>query len=228
MNPPVHSSPLPRKGAFILDRAYHIELRAFRWWLTIDRNFVFDGASIPRICWSLIGVYPTHPKVQAAALVHDALYATHYSTRAQADRVFYRLCRNDGMSRIRAGLMWTALRSFGWIAWRRSQTAIRRARRQVTVTTLPPDHQGPPDLTAAPATATDGRVDRSGCTSPTVAAVATLALLMLTGCVNLTVNLGGTVNNLSVIKSSEGDMTSGGNITDEANTNDGRLSLPMR
>ena len=229
MNPPVHSSPLPRKGAFVLDRAYHIELRAFRWWLTIDRNFVFDGASIPRLCWTLIGVYPTHPKVQAAALVHDALYGTHYSTRAQADRVFYRLCRNDGMSRIRAGIMWAALRSFGWLAWRRSPTAIRRARMQVTVTTLPPDHgeQRPPDLTATTATATAEDVDRSGITSPTVAAVAILSMV-LSGCVNLTVNLGGTVNNLSVIKSSEGDMTSGGNITDEANTNDGRLSLPMR
>lgn len=159
MNPPVHSSPLPRKGAFILDRAYHIELRAFRWWLTIDRHFVFDGASIPRFCWSLIGVYPTHPKVQAAALVHDALYGTHYSTRAQADRVFYRLCRNDGMSRIRAGIMWTALRSFGWLAWRRSPTAIQRARAQVSVSTL----------SAAPTESTREDDGRQGKTSPAVA-----------------------------------------------------------
>lgn len=143
MNPPVHSSPLPRKGAFILDRAYHIELRAYHWWLTIDRNFVLDFASVPRFCWSLIGVYPTHPQVQAAAATHDALYSTHYSTRAQADHVFYRLCRNDGMSRIRAGIMWAALRLFGWLAWRRSPMAIQRARAYVSVTTMKPKEDAP-------------------------------------------------------------------------------------
>ena len=54
------------------------------------------------------------------------------------------------------------------------------------------------------------------------------SLLCLSGCVNLTLNLGGTVNNLTVQKSSNGDMLSGGNVADETNTNRGSLEIPFK
>lgn len=52
--------------------------------------------------------------------------------------------------------------------------------------------------------------------------------LVLSGCVSVTINLGGTVNNVSVNKASGGEMFSGGTVADETNSNDGKLVLPLR
>ena len=52
--------------------------------------------------------------------------------------------------------------------------------------------------------------------------------LVLSGCVSITVNLGGTVNNVSVNKASGGEMFSGGNVADETNTNRGSLEIQFK
>lgn len=87
--------------------------------LTILMGFRFDGASIPRSCWSILGIHPMHPRVIAAALIHDALYAGELCDRATADATFRACLRLDGVSGFRAWLMYRAVRIGGWAVWRR-------------------------------------------------------------------------------------------------------------
>jgi hypothetical protein len=125
----------PRRGDYVLVEPYAAWLSKVGAQIVIAANFRTDGASIPRIVWTLLGVDRLHPSITAAAVVHDAAYASHLITRAQADRAFYILARQNGLARHRAAIMWGALRAFGWIAWRRKRGAVEKARRVVDITT---------------------------------------------------------------------------------------------
>jgi len=95
-----------------------LELTADYEWaadVRIPAGFRSDGASVPRIGWG-ITYRPNHPKVARAAWVHDWLYSTHKLDRATADAVFRDICILDG-SRVRARIMYRALRLFGRFAW---------------------------------------------------------------------------------------------------------------
>lgn len=56
-----------------------------------------------------------------------------------------------------------------------------------------------------------------------------LAVVILPGCVSapVTLNVGGTVNNITVVKTAAGDMTSGPLEADETNTNNGKLDAKV-
>ena len=110
--------------------------------VTVVLGFMFDGASIPRFIWPLIG-HPLSSTVIRAAAIHDWLYSTHRwdymgeslhellsthrrwdlgktITRAEADREFRDALKLDGTGLIRRWIMWAAVRVFGFMAWRRS------------------------------------------------------------------------------------------------------------
>ena len=57
-----------------------------------------------------------------------------------------------------------------------------------------------------------------------------LMLGLCSGCLTLsvTVNLGGTVNNISLDKSSDGDMTTGSWDAEESNTSTSDLRIPFK
>ena len=93
--------------------------------------FVFDGASMPWFCWSILRLYPTHPLVVFAAYLHDAAYRSHLISRAKADWMFYKVCRAQRLDKTRAVIMYVFLRAFGWRAYRRHRSTIARARTQV-------------------------------------------------------------------------------------------------
>jgi hypothetical protein len=82
----------------------------------IPRGYVYDGASIPRIFWFLIGS-PFEPVFAAAALVHDWFYLTHLVPRAVADECLYQLLRACGVGTVRAHIIWAAVRSCAGFAW---------------------------------------------------------------------------------------------------------------
>ena len=76
--------------------------------LTIKPGYAWDGASGPTI---------NSLNSQQASLCHDALYQllrenhlTGEGTRRKADKLFYELLRNDGMSKIRAKIWWRSVR----------------------------------------------------------------------------------------------------------------------
>ena len=103
----------------------------------IKEGFVFDGASVPRICWTLTGIRPDG-LLRAASLVHDFIYrhkgsvpeyshqygharglvpANHYWTRQEADKLFCRMMREAGVSKFKRRLAYYSVRSFGWMSW---------------------------------------------------------------------------------------------------------------
>jgi hypothetical protein len=125
----------PQRGDYALAETYAAWLPLIGAQIVISAGFRTDGASVPRIVWTLLGVDRLHPSIAAAAVVHDALYAAHYTTRAQADRIFFQLAKRNGLAAHRAAIMWAALRAFGWIAWRRKRAAVEKARRVVDITT---------------------------------------------------------------------------------------------
>ncbi len=106
--------------------------------LTIPAGFEFDGASAPRIIWTLTGIIPDG-LIRAAALVHDFIYrhggrlpagvhqvlvngewvdARGRWTRGQADKMFARLMREAGYSKTRRRAAYLGVRLFGWASWK--------------------------------------------------------------------------------------------------------------
>lgn len=97
------------------------------WFVTPGQ--VFDGASIPRIAWPLVGG-PFEGGHRDGALVHDAAYAcggrmlnpetfkVRTFTRAEADEAFLEAMEVRGVNVITRRIMHAAVRAFGWVAWR--------------------------------------------------------------------------------------------------------------
>jgi hypothetical protein len=77
----------------------------------IPAGFRFDGASIPRICWTILGLHPWHPKVRKAALFHDYLYSKGY--KVLADKGFKSLLKAAGCSKFQYFCCYWAVRLFG-------------------------------------------------------------------------------------------------------------------
>jgi len=90
----------------------------------IHRGFVWDGASIPRVFWLTIGG-PYHPKFSVAGLVHDYLYRTQPLPRKEADEIFYRLLRFNGVSYITAKRMYLGVRTGGIFPWKKHRERNR-------------------------------------------------------------------------------------------------------
>lgn len=86
--------------------------------ITVPQGFVYDGASIPRLAWSLIGLSP-FCEILGAATVHDWLYVNSgrvdegYYPKLEADRIFYDLMRQSGISLLQAKLAYWAVYVFG-------------------------------------------------------------------------------------------------------------------
>lgn len=90
----------------------------------IPAGTITDGASVPRLFWTISGLRPDG-LIRAAALIHDVLYrhrgavdAEYLSpwrrfSRAEADLVFLELMRAAGMAGWRARLAWRAVRVGG-------------------------------------------------------------------------------------------------------------------
>lgn len=78
----------------------------------IEQGFVFDGASIPRVFWSILGS-PFTPKHIRAALEHDYLIKVNANGRDR-DLHFYARLLEDSVSPWKAKLMY-----LGVVVWRK-------------------------------------------------------------------------------------------------------------
>ena len=88
--------------------------------ITVPPGFVSDGASIPSILWSVVGS-PWSGDYPEAALVHDFLYFKQAHKRAHADRVFIEAMKVLGVNWFKRRLMYSAVRSFGWLPWNKQK-----------------------------------------------------------------------------------------------------------
>lgn len=101
----------------------------------IKPGFIFDGASIPKICWTSIG-HPLEHRFIYAALLHDALYASQYLERKISDQYFYSFLREfAGVGWCTAWKMYTGVRLFGGRAWdEKTEEMINETRKLVLLT----------------------------------------------------------------------------------------------
>jgi hypothetical protein len=81
--------------------------------ITVPAGFETDGASIPRVFWSILDPFGPYFK---AAVIHDWLYSRHNRrfTRAQSDELFKEAMRNNGLDWLRRELIYSAVRLGGW------------------------------------------------------------------------------------------------------------------
>ena len=107
--------------------------------LVVPRGFRYDGASVPRALWSLIGLRPDG-LVRAAALLHDWIYRHggrlppgSYRrddgeggdwTREATDRLFARVMRESGVSKLKRRLAYLGVRVGGRRSWRKREKEL--------------------------------------------------------------------------------------------------------
>lgn len=92
----------------------------------VPAGFVTDFASIPRLAQWLVTKLGRQNK---AAVIHDWLYVAQVTNRKDADGIFLRIMREDGVSLWKRRVCYRAVRIGGWAAWNAS--ARRKARERV-------------------------------------------------------------------------------------------------
>ena len=128
-----------RRNCYVLAEDYSCPLPSLSCRLVVKKGQPTDGASIPRIFWSVIG-NPYEPDYSAAAFVHDCLYCSQLLQRRQADKVFYKILLST-TEKHKAKILYLAVRCFGWIAWQnKSAKSVEKAREKIMITTLPAAH----------------------------------------------------------------------------------------
>jgi hypothetical protein len=92
--------------------------------ITVPKGFIYDGASIPRFLWSIVGLRPDG-LIRAAALVHDWLYQNSGKiskiksfTRKESDVIFKMLMEEADISNYKCQLAYYAVRVFGGLHWK--------------------------------------------------------------------------------------------------------------
>lgn len=131
---------IPVPGGYLLTQQYRYTWQAdnVRYRITIPSGFQLDGASVPRILWTVTGITPDGLH-RPAALLHDFIYRHHGRiptgsmhrmeagrwvvvekpnwTRIQADQLFARILREVGVGKFRRRLMFIGVRLAGWASW---------------------------------------------------------------------------------------------------------------
>lgn len=98
------------------DWCFHIDNRT----IWIPCGYICDGASIPRIFWSIIGS-PFDPINIVGAWPHDYLYLTHLVDKNTTDEVAFQVWQQAGMRLRKARVMWFAVNKFAGFAWKNNK-----------------------------------------------------------------------------------------------------------
>lgn len=107
-------------------------------------GYIYDGASVPRIAWTISGLRPDG-EIRAASLVHDVLYRSKGGTkdlegcrlenangnnvlvtRSEADWVLREFMKFAGMKAWHCFRAWYAVRMFGIFFWGRESPSGAR------------------------------------------------------------------------------------------------------
>jgi hypothetical protein len=113
--------------------SWGFELHGKELWPEIKAGFQYDGASVPRIVWTLIGFLPDGIH-RPAALIHDWLYVGDLLpdgrrqrlvggemftyNRKLADQLFLKALQHVGVKSWHARLAYLAVRGFGNFYWK--------------------------------------------------------------------------------------------------------------
>ena len=103
--------------------------------IRVPKDYLCDGASVPRIVWTFSGLTPDG-LIRAAALIHDYLYEkkgiiptnstisnTKYSKR-DCDILFKEIMQESGVPWFATQKAFYAVKVFGWTYWARNKYPI--------------------------------------------------------------------------------------------------------
>ena len=104
---------------------FHLDSKRGHRAIRVPKGFITDFASVPKAFWSII---PPYGKYTKAAVLHDYLYhmkgfpkETWKSeipyTRKECDRIFLQAMKVLGVSLVKRGIMYNAVRWFGAKKW---------------------------------------------------------------------------------------------------------------
>lgn len=101
--------------------------------VTIKPGLLTDGASIPKVFWSIIGC-PLNGRYVGSALIHDGLYASHTLSKEESDLLFLDMMKHNKVSLWRRKLMYWAVKFGGGSAYNsKSAEYITETKNYVTV-----------------------------------------------------------------------------------------------
>lgn len=85
--------------------------------ITVPAGFITDGASIPRIFWSILSPFG---KYFSAAVIHDYLYSVNNTefNRKESDLIFKEAMFNIGIGWIQRETIFRAVRMFGMFSFK--------------------------------------------------------------------------------------------------------------
>lgn len=98
-----------REGTLLAPFVY-IDPRGKSW--TAPKGAVVDGASIPKVFWSLVGG-PWDDKYREASVVHDYYCDTRSEPWKEVHRAFYEAMLANGVDSTKAKIMYAAVYRFG-------------------------------------------------------------------------------------------------------------------
>lgn len=100
--------------------------------IRVKRGFDFDGASIPKAFWSVIG-NPLTGDYKIAALIHDALYSSQELPKELCDNIFLEIMRLHGVGYIKRYSMYNAVKVFGSLSWNSNKEDIVKYKQFIDV-----------------------------------------------------------------------------------------------
>lgn len=98
-----------RKMELLLDVSYQ-DKKGKTWFA--PTGSIVDGASIPRVCWTLIGS-PFSGKYRRSSVIHDVYCKTKSEPHKQAHKMFYEAMRTDKVNYFKAKAMYFAVKIGG-------------------------------------------------------------------------------------------------------------------
>jgi hypothetical protein len=102
-------------------------------YFVIKPGFWWDGASIPKFLWGIIGG-PWQEDIAPGALIHDVLFGSQVLPRKTANRIMYEVNRLNGMSWTKNQTVYNGLRIGGWKAWQdKTDSQIRGVREHLYI-----------------------------------------------------------------------------------------------
>jgi hypothetical protein len=84
----------------------------------VKSGFTTDGASIPKMLWSIIG-NPLENDLLKPAIIHDGLYTLMQLPRATCDKLLKEMLLLNGASKAKAFLIYYAVSFFGGSHWKK-------------------------------------------------------------------------------------------------------------
>lgn len=84
--------------------------------IIVKEDFKTDGASIPKTGWTIFG-HPFQGEYIESAIVHDALYSSQILTKEDSDMLFLEMLEEQKVNNLKANLMYSAVKIFGFEAW---------------------------------------------------------------------------------------------------------------